>query len=108
MQPVASPLTTTCARAELLIRAREVRRQFRHGRVPSATVLEHGDTRPQQKQLAALGGAMLHRSHETLCSRPLWARPGLAALNGGTCSPATQCRTQKPRASPGCYDVIMS
>src|SRR5215813_10869735 len=108
MQPVASPLTTTCARAELLIPARRVRGECRHGRVPSATVLEHGDIRPQQKQLAAPGWAMLHRSHETRCLRPLWAKPGLTALNGGTCSPATQCRTQKPRASPACYDVIMS
>src|SRR5215467_2327524 len=56
MQPVASPLTTTCARAELLIPAREVRGQCRHGRAPSATVLEHGDIRAQQKQLAAPGG----------------------------------------------------
>src|SRR5262249_9215412 len=73
MQPVASPLTMTWARAELLIPAREVRGQCRHGRVPSATVLEHGDIGPQQKQLAAPGGAMPPERH-----------PGLAALNRGS------------------------
>src|SRR5262252_8561858 len=64
MQPVASPLTMTCARAELLMPAREVGGQCLHGRVPSATVLDHGDIRPQQKQLAA-GRVMPHRWHET-------------------------------------------